>query len=164
MSACVTALTYLRFHAGGSSFSPWLAELSEEYASSCDETRLFFPPGGVGSFNSALVEDLFRSAFTSFFWRLYSSSSNLWGNSSLARLKNSTGFSGSVTFASADLLKSERFFGTGGTSVLELWSAIVGLGCHAKFRGLLQQSCEREAEVGRDFIARCATLRDREIP
>jgi hypothetical protein len=128
MSACLTALTYLPFHAGGSSFSPWLAELSEEYASSCDETRLLFPPGGVHSFNSALVEDLFRSAFTSFFWRLYSSSSNLWGNSSLARLKNSTGFSGSVTFATADLLKSERFFGTGGTSVLELWSAIVGLG------------------------------------
>ena len=166
MSACVTALTYLRFHAGGSSFSPWLVELSEEYASSCDETRLFFPPGGVGSFNSALVEDLFRSAFTSFFWRLYSSSSNLWGNNSLARLKNSTGFSGSVTFATADLLKSERFFGTGGTSVLELWSAIVGLGWYAKFGGLLQQSCKREAEVGRDFVAKCATctLRDREIP
>jgi hypothetical protein len=164
MSAGLTALTYLRFHASGSSFSPWLAELSEEYASSCDGTRLFFPPGGVDSFNSALVDDLFRSALTSFFWRLYSSSSTLWGNSSLARLKNSTGFSASVTFVTADLLKSERFFGTGGTSILEPWSAIVGLGCFAKFRGLLQQSCKREAEVGRDFVAKCATVRDRDMP
>jgi len=157
MSARLTALSYLRFHTGGSSFSPWLTELSEEYASSCVERRLFFPPGGVDSFNSALVEDLFRSAFTSFFWRLYSSSSNLWGNSSLARLKNSTGFSASVTFAIADLLKSERFFGTIGTSVLELWSAIVGLRCVAKFRGIVT-SCKREAEVGRDFVAKCATV------
>jgi hypothetical protein len=62
------------------------------------------------------------------------------------------------------LLKSERFFGTVGTSVLELWLAIVGLGCFAKFRGSLQRSCKREAEVGRDFLARYSTVRDREIP
>ena len=164
----MNSIAHLRFQADGSSFSSWLAELSERYASSCDETRLFFPPGGVGSFKSALVEDLFRSAFTSFFWRLYSSSSNLWGNSSLARLKNSTGFSGSVTFATADLLKSERFFGTGGTSVLELWSAIVGLGWVAMqnsggcYNNPVNVRLRWDATLSRTALLYC-TVRDREI-
>jgi hypothetical protein len=132
--------THLPFHERSPlSTSPALSEECPSRASLCEETFLFFPPGAGGedSLISALVEDLLRSSFTSFFWRLRSSSANRWGYISFARLKNSTASSASEAFSVTALLKRERFFGGATGSAAQLSSRISAMvvcetACHKR--------------------------------